>query len=88
MSASSSATWFANARLEPGGNRVELFSGGYPIHGPDWPPVSRDGANLEKAVVWCGGMLPDTFFNVATPPPRPPGIGRWAGQPGLDRDRR
>lgn len=24
---------------EPGGNRVELFSGGYQIHAPDWGPI-------------------------------------------------
>ncbi len=52
--------------FEPGGNRVELFSGGYAIHGPDWKPVIWDGANIEKAIVWFGGTLPDTFFSVAT----------------------
>lgn len=52
--------------FEPGGNRVELFSGGYPIHGPDGQPIIRDEANIEKAIVWCGGQLPDTFFNLAT----------------------
>lgn len=52
--------------FEPGGNRVELFSGGYPIHGPDWEPVIWDGTQIEKAIVWYGGQLPDTFFNVAT----------------------
>jgi catechol 2,3-dioxygenase len=45
---------------------VELFSGGYPIHGPDWKPIIWDGANIEKAIVWYGGMLPDTFFTIAT----------------------
>ncbi len=52
--------------FEPGGNRVELFSGGYAIHGPDWKPVIWDGANIEKAVVWFGGELPPSFFDVAT----------------------
>jgi catechol 2,3-dioxygenase len=52
--------------FEPGGNRVELFSGGYPIHGPDWQPIIWDGAAIERDVVWYGGMLPDTFFTVAT----------------------
>lgn len=52
--------------FEPGGNRVELFSGGYPIHGPDWKPIIWNGANIEKAIVWYGGQLPDTFFTVAT----------------------
>jgi len=52
--------------FEPGGNRVELFSGGYPIHGPDWEPVIWDGAAIEKASIWYGGQLPDTFFTQAT----------------------
>jgi catechol 2,3-dioxygenase len=51
---------------EPGGNRVELFSGGYAIHGPDWQPVIWDGANIERAVVWFGGELPPSFFDEAT----------------------
>lgn len=52
--------------FEPGGNRVELFSGGYPIHGPDWQPVIWDGANIQQAIVWFGGELPASFFEVAT----------------------
>lgn len=52
--------------FEPGGNRVELFSGGYPIHGPDWQPVIWDGENIEKAIVWFGGELPPSFFEQAT----------------------
>jgi catechol 2,3-dioxygenase len=52
--------------FEPGGNRVELFSGGYQIHGPDWQPIIWDGAQIEKAVVWYGGQLPDSFFQVTT----------------------
>lgn len=51
---------------EPGGNRVELFSGGYAIHGPDWQPVIWDGANIAKAIVWFGGELPASFFERAT----------------------
>lgn len=52
--------------FEPGGNRVELFAGGYQIHGPDWQPVIWDGADIEKAIVWYGGELPPSFFDVAT----------------------
>ncbi|MBW0114435.1 hypothetical protein [Pseudonocardia abyssalis] len=52
--------------FEPGGNRVEPFSGGYPIHGPDRRPISWDGANIEKVIVWFGGQLPDSFPAVAT----------------------
>nr|CAA49258.1 catechol 2,3-dioxygenase [Rhodococcus rhodochrous] len=52
--------------FEPGGNRVELFTGGYPIYGPDWDPVIWEGENMDRAIVWYGGQLPDTFFNQAT----------------------
>ena len=61
-----SATNRESCRESGAGNRVELFSGGYPIHGPDWKPIIWDGANIQKAIVWYGGQLPDTFFNVAT----------------------
>jgi catechol 2,3-dioxygenase len=52
--------------FEPGGNRVELFSGGYAILGPDWQPIIWEGEELARAVVWYGGALPDTFFDEAT----------------------
>lgn len=52
--------------FEPGGNRVELFSGGYAIHGPDWKPIVWEGDELARAIVWYGGALPDTFFDEAT----------------------
>ena len=52
--------------FEPGGNRIELFSGGYPIHAPDWQPIIWEGEDLERAIVWYGGQLPDSFFDVAT----------------------
>lgn len=52
--------------FEPGGNRVELFSGGYPIHAPDWEPIIWDGDAIQEAIVWYGGQLPDTFFSHAT----------------------
>jgi catechol 2,3-dioxygenase len=52
--------------FEPGGNRVELFSGGYAIHGPDWQPLIWDGASIEKAIILYGGALPTPFFTVAT----------------------
>lgn len=52
--------------FEPGGNRVELFSGGYPIHVPNWEPIIWDGDAIQQAIVWYGGQLPDTFFTQAT----------------------
>jgi catechol 2,3-dioxygenase len=52
--------------FEPGGNRIELFSGGYAIHGPDWQPVIWKGEDIGRAVVWYGAPLPESFFTVAT----------------------
>lgn len=52
--------------FEPGGNRIELFSGGYQIHGPDWQPVIWKGEDIGRAVVWYGAPLPESFFTVAT----------------------
>jgi catechol 2,3-dioxygenase len=52
--------------FEPGGNRIELFSGGYVILGPDWQPIIWEGENLARAIVWFGGELPASFFEVAT----------------------
>ena len=48
--------------LRPGGNRVELFSGGYHIHAPDWEPVKWDFADVNRAVIWWGAPMPDQFY--------------------------
>jgi len=52
---------------EPGGNRVELFTGGYLIFAPDWEPVTWTEADADLRV-WWGGDLPDSFFTYGTPP--------------------
>jgi catechol 2,3-dioxygenase len=52
--------------FEPGGNRVELFSGGYPIHNPDWEPIIWTEEELQRSIVWYGAPLPETFFMVGT----------------------
>src|SRR5437588_576029 len=39
---------------EPGGNRLELFSGGYLIFAPDWRPVTWTEEDRDLRV-WCGG---------------------------------
>jgi catechol 2,3-dioxygenase len=51
---------------EPGGNRVEVFSGGYLIFTPDWTPITWDRANRGKGVYW-GGTLPTSFRTYGTP---------------------
>jgi catechol 2,3-dioxygenase len=52
--------------FEPGGNRVELFSGGYAIHNPDWQPIIWKAEEVERAIIWYGSPLPEPFFSVAT----------------------
>ncbi len=53
---------------EPGGNRVELFSGGYLQHTPDWKPVIWHLSEFRYAGSWWGESLPETFFTYGTPP--------------------
>ena len=51
---------------EPGGNRLELFSGGYLIFAPDWRPVTWTEEDRDLRV-WWGGELPESFFTYGTP---------------------
>lgn len=51
---------------EPGGNRIELFSGGYLIFAPDWEPITWDQKNRGRGVYW-GGTLPESFRTYGTP---------------------
>lgn len=51
---------------EPGGNRVEVFSGGYLILAPDWEPVVWTQAERAKGQAW-GLRLPHSFHSYGTP---------------------
>lgn len=51
---------------EPGGNRVEIYSGGYLIFAPDWTPIVWRKAERGRGVYW-GGTLPTSFRTYATP---------------------
>lgn len=51
---------------EPGGNRIELFSGGYLIFAPDWEPVVWNEQERGRGVYW-GGTLPESFRTYGTP---------------------
>lgn len=51
---------------EPGGNRLELFTGGYLIFPPDWRPVTWTEEDRDLRV-WWGGDLPESFFTYGTP---------------------
>lgn len=52
--------------FEPGGNRVELFSGGYLIFDPDWEPIVWSQAERARGQAW-GLQLPRTFHSYGTP---------------------
>ena len=51
---------------EPGGNRVEIYSGSYLVLSPDWEPVTWDEDERGTGVYW-GGALPESFIQYATP---------------------
>ena len=51
---------------EPGGNRVEVYSGGYLVLAPDFEPVVWNEAERGTGVYW-GGALPESFAAYATP---------------------
>ena len=53
---------------EPGGNRVELYGDpGYLIFNPDWKPVTWTKDEVEKAIMFFGSPLPESFFMKGTP---------------------
>jgi len=51
---------------EPGGNRVEVYSGSYLVLAPDWEPVIWNEDERGTGVYW-GSALPESFLNYATP---------------------
>jgi catechol 2,3-dioxygenase len=52
--------------LEPGGNRIEVFSGGIHIFAPDWEPVTWATEGQGRSTAWGLGV-PATFHSHATP---------------------
>lgn len=52
---------------EPGGNRVEVYSGTYLIFAPDWEPIIWRRKQRGRGVYW-GGTLPESFKTYGTPP--------------------
>ncbi len=52
--------------FEPGGNRVEIYSGSYLVFAPDWEPVTWNEEERGTGVYW-GSPLPESFLNYATP---------------------
>ena len=51
---------------EPGGNRVEVYSGSFLVTAPDWQPVTWDEKERGTGTYW-GATLPDSFIQYATP---------------------
>ncbi|MBM3569333.1 MAG: catechol 2,3-dioxygenase [Alphaproteobacteria bacterium] len=51
---------------EPGGNRIEIYSGSYLVTAPDFQPVIWNEQERGTGVYW-GTPLPDSFLNYATP---------------------
>jgi len=52
--------------FEPGGNRVELFSGGFQIFDPDWEPVRWTEAEIARSIIWWGSPVPEAYFAYGT----------------------
>jgi catechol 2,3-dioxygenase len=51
---------------EPGGNRIEIYTGSYLVFAPDWEPVTWNEEERGTGVYW-GGALPESFLQYATP---------------------
>ena len=51
---------------EPGGNRIEIYSGSFLVFAPDFEPVTWNEEERGTGVFW-GGALPESFLNYATP---------------------
>lgn len=52
--------------FEPGGNRVEIYSGGYLVFAPDYQTVIWNEQTRGSGVYW-GAALPESFLEYATP---------------------
>jgi len=63
--------------IEPGGNRIELFGdSGYLIFDPDWKPVTWTEEQVERAIIFYGAPLPDTYFKYGTPNVQAPVVNK------------
>jgi len=51
---------------EPGGNRIEIYSGSFLVFAPDWEPVLWNEEERGTGVYW-GAELPESFINYGTP---------------------
>lgn len=51
---------------EPGGNRIEICSGGYMIFAPDWKPITWTEEERKRGQAW-GNKTVETFHTYGTP---------------------
>jgi catechol 2,3-dioxygenase len=51
---------------EPGGNRIEIYTGSYLVFAPDWDVVTWNEEERGTGVYW-GGALPASFIEYGTP---------------------
>ncbi|MCM3411862.1 catechol 2,3-dioxygenase [Metabacillus litoralis] len=57
---------FATYAYEPGGNRIEICTGGYYITAPDWEPITWTEEDRAKGQAW-GNKTVSTFHTYGTP---------------------
>lgn len=61
--------FFFSYVIEPGGNRVELYSGGYLNYEPDWQPVIWKAGEQGSVNAWTVDQMgPSSYLHYATPP--------------------
>jgi len=68
---------------EPGGNRIEVYTGGYLVLAPDFEPVVWNEDTRGTGVYW-GTPLPESFLDYATPPAQEREAVRRSGIPIID----
>ena len=57
---------FSLYSYEPGGNRIEVYTGSFLVFAPDWEPVTWNEEERGTGTYW-GSALPDSFLKYATP---------------------
>ena len=52
--------------FEPGGNRIEVTTGGYFVYDPDWEPIVWSAAERARGQYW-GVKTIESFHSYGTP---------------------
>lgn len=53
--------------IEPSGNRIEVWTGGFLIFAPDWEPIAWDPQTSPLGLEMWGSQMPDTYLTYGTP---------------------